>query len=113
LQGTNSLQLRVLGPDVLPPLPAAVEVAAYRITLESLTNIIRHAQASECCVHLSLSDALYLEVEDNGVGIPPANRAGVGLRSMRERAAELGGTLVVESAPAGGTRILAQLPLSF
>ena len=113
LQGTNSLQLRVQGPDVLPPLPAAVEVAAYRIALESLTNIIRHAQASECCVHLSLSDALYLEVEDNGVGIPPANRAGVGLRSMRERAAELGGTLVVESAPAGGTRILAQLPLSF
>jgi signal transduction histidine kinase len=59
-------------------------------------------------------DALQLEVIDDGVGLPAALRghAGVGLTSMRERAAELGGRCVIEPAPKGGTRVKAQLPLS-
>ncbi|MGH3145095.1 MAG: GAF domain-containing sensor histidine kinase, partial [Rubrobacter sp.] len=99
-------------PGELPPLPAAVEVAAYRIAQEALTNVVRHAGARNCTVRLSPRDgALDLEVTDDGVGLPENRTAGVGLSSMRERAAELGGTCVVESIPSGGTRVLARLPL--
>jgi signal transduction histidine kinase len=112
LSEANGLRLTVQAPDSLPPLPAAVEVAAYRIALEGLTNVTRHAQASECCVNLSLSDALYLEIADNGVGIRPASHPGVGITSMRERAVELGGELRIEAGSVGGTRIRARLPLS-
>jgi signal transduction histidine kinase len=103
-------------PDGLHPLPAAVEVAAYRIALEALTNVIRHAQAGHCTIQFAQigngrANALQIEVVDDGIGLPRELRAGVGLRSMRERAEELGGTLTIESASRGGTRILATLPL--
>jgi two-component system NarL family sensor kinase len=101
-------------PEDLPPLPAAVEVACYRIAREAITNIVRHAQAGRCEVRLSVEDApgtLRLEVTDDGVGIAAERVAGVGLSSMRERAEELGGTLAVEVGPRGGTRVLARLPL--
>jgi signal transduction histidine kinase len=101
-------------PEELPPLPAAVEVACYRIAQEAITNVARHAQARRCEVRLSVEDApgaLRLEVIDDGVGIPVDRVAGVGLSSMRERAEELGGTLAVEPEPQGGTRVLARLPL--
>lgn len=89
-----------------------MEVAAYRIVQESLTNISRHAQARVCHAKLSIGDSLQLEVTDDGIGLPEDRRAGVGLSSMRERAAELGGMCVVEpSGPRGGTRVLACLPL--
>ena len=112
LTGANHVRLLVNGPDALPALPAAVEVAAYRIALEGLTNVIRHAQASECTVSLSLSDALYLEIDDDGVGNASAERAGFGITSMRERALELGGELKIEAGPVHGTRLWARLPLS-
>jgi signal transduction histidine kinase len=102
-------------PEELPPLPAAVEVAAYRIAQEALTNVSRHAQAKTCRVRLSVDEvagALGLEVIDDGVGISEDRVAGVGLSSMRERAEELGGTLAIEPRPEGGTRVLARLPLS-
>jgi signal transduction histidine kinase len=103
----------VNAPDPLPPLPAAVEVAAYRIAQEALHNVFRHAQASHCTVTLRPQNgALWLEVRDNGRGLSPNGRAGVGLQSMKERAAELNGRCVVESLPAGGTRVTAELPLS-
>jgi signal transduction histidine kinase len=86
-------------------------VAAYRIVLEALTNVVRHAQARSCAVHLMLSDALDVQIRDDGVGLPPGWRAGVGLTSMRERAAELGGTYQIESMPGEGTCIRAHLPL--
>lgn len=106
------LNITVQAPERLPPLPAAVEVAAYRIAQEALTNVARHAQAKVCRVRLSLGGELELEITDDGIGLPEDRRAGVGLSSMRERAAELGGTCVVEPAgPAGGTRLLARLPL--
>ena len=97
--------------DPLPPLPAAVDVAAYRIVQEALTNVVRHAQAHLCTVQLTVRDGLDVEVTDDGVGLPGARHIGVGLTSMRERAAELGGTCSVEPAPGGGTRVRAHLPL--
>ncbi len=105
------LQITIDAPDHLPPLPAAIEVAAYRITQEALTNVVRHAQARTCAVCMTLNRALDVEVRDDGVGLPPGGRAGVGLTSMRERTAELGGTCVIESAPGRGTCIRVQLPL--
>lgn len=102
-------------PDRLPALPAAVEMAAYRIALEAVTNVVRHAAARTCRVRLELAEnagpALVLAVEDDGRGLPPDLRVGVGLVSMRERATELGGRCAIEPGPAGGTRVRAWLPL--
>jgi signal transduction histidine kinase len=109
---SNGLAVSVDAPGELPILPAAVEVAAYRIALEALTNVSRHAHAHECTLRLTLNGGLQLEITDDGVGQPQAFQAGVGLASMRERAAELGGTCVVEGRPGGGTCVLVQLPLS-
>ena len=98
-------------PPNLPPLPAAVEVAAYRIAQEALTNVARHAQAQNCWLRLRLDgDWLVLQVRDDGRGLPADVRNGVGLHAMQERAAELGGVCTVESGPAG-TVVSAQLPL--
>ena len=110
----NGLVFRVQAPDDLPSLPAAVEVACYRIAQEALTNTARHSGASSCLVSLCLEEAdgtLQLEVSDDGKGVAEDRSAGVGMSSMRERAEELGGTLSVGALPEGGTRILARLPL--
>jgi len=103
-------------PIGLPPLPAAVEVAAYRIVLEALTNVIRHAQAKHCVIRFKLNQngsgpILELEIVDDGIGLPHDLQAGVGLRSMRERAEELGGSYVIESLTANGTSVCVKLPL--
>ncbi len=103
--------ITVSGPPGGPVLPAAVEVAAYRIAMEAMTNIVRHAGARAASVTLSLNGALELDVVDDGAGLPAAFRAGVGISSMRERATELGGTCVIEPAPGSGTRVRAVLPL--
>lgn len=109
--GTAGLVVDVEAPETLPALPAAVEVAAYRIVEEALVNVARHASAQRCQVRLTLAEALCLEITDDGIGLPTKRQAGVGLRSMHERAAELGGTCVVAAAPTGGTRLWARLPL--
>jgi len=109
LQGRTQLTLEA--PKPLPPLPAGVEVAAYRIAQEALTNVVRHAQARHCAVRLSVGDGLELLVSDDGAGLRPERRAGVGLSSMVERARELGGTCVVEPNEPRGTRVRAWLPL--
>jgi signal transduction histidine kinase len=96
----------------LGSLPAAVEVAAYRIVAESLTNVVRHAGAGSALVHLERTTRdLVVEVTDDGVGIAEDVQAGVGLLSLRERAAELGGRTDVSCPPRGGTVVLAVLPL--
>lgn len=109
---TQGLQITLEAPENAPPLPAAVEVAAYRIALEAMTNVSRHAAARHCYVRLSLPGDLCLEVTDDGRGLPNAVRAGVGLTSMRERAEELGGSCITEMLPHGGTGVVAHLPLS-
>jgi signal transduction histidine kinase len=113
--GKKALAFSVEAPEKLPPLPAAVEVACYRIVQEAVTNVVRHSEAATCRIRLSLDTAenqLGLEIVDDGVGIPEDRHAGVGMISMAERAAELGGTCRVGVGPAGGTRVLAQFPLS-
>ncbi len=99
----------VSAPEEFPDLPAAVEVAAYRIVTEALTNVARHSTSASASVRLDPgADGLHLEVTDRGRS--GAWRAGVGLASMRERATELGGTLEAGPGPAGG-RVAALLPL--
>ena len=129
----SGLQVRVEADKPLPPLPAAVEVAAYRITQEALMNIVRHSGARTCRIRLSVATAdgrqqtaeslrspltsqqsssamLILEIVDDGIGLIEPHVAGVGLRSMKERAAELGGECTIERRPDGGTRVLVSLP---
>ncbi len=109
----NGVRITVAAPDHLPALPAAVEVATYRIVQEALTNVMRHAQAQTCAVSIELKNgALSLEISDDGVGLNRDYRCGVGLNSMRERAEELGGQCVIEPAPSGGTRVKAELPFN-
>ncbi|WP_336210899.1 sensor histidine kinase [Nonomuraea sp. LPB2021202275-12-8] len=96
----------------LSELPAAVEVAVYRIVQEALTNVRRHAQASNAAVVLQRErSVLRMTISDDGRGLPEGHRSGVGLGSMRERAAELGGICVVSGAPGLGTRVEVMLPL--
>jgi signal transduction histidine kinase len=109
--GSSGVHFTISTPNRLPPLPAAVEVACYRIAQEALTNVVKHAQAQNCTVSLAVDGALSLEVADDGRGLALDRRAGVGLSSMCERAAELGGECQVTPRPAGGTRVLARLPL--
>jgi signal transduction histidine kinase len=107
------LRIGVVAPGHLPALPAAVEVAAYRIVQEALANVTRHAHAHRCSIRLECSEErLQIEVTDDGTGLPAEYHAGVGLHSMRERAVELGGACEVSQAPGGGTRVQACLPLS-
>jgi signal transduction histidine kinase len=102
----------VTEPQPLPLLPAAVEVALYRIAQEAITNVIRHAHATTCRVMLQGQEhALELTILDDGVGFAHAPHFGVGLHSMRERAEELGGHLRVENHATGGSLIQVWLPL--
>jgi signal transduction histidine kinase len=107
----SGVRFSVSAPESLPPLPAAVEAACYRIAQEALTNVVKHASARHCVVTLVLDGVLEFEVADDGRGLPAGRRAGVGLTSMRERAEELGGQCRVEAAPTGGTRVTVRLPL--
>jgi two-component system NarL family sensor kinase len=114
--GANSeskLQITVECPGDLPGLPAAVEVAAYRIVQEALTNVVHHAAAHNSVVRLVVDNELLLEIVDDGIGVANANHryGGLGLLSMRERAEELGGVCFIEPVSGGGTRVAASLPL--
>jgi signal transduction histidine kinase len=97
-------------------LPREVELAAYRIVQEALTNIGKHSQATRCAVHLTqLDDRLLIEVEDNGIGFiedtdRPIIARGLGLVSIRERTSRLGGSFNILSTPGHGTRLVVSLP---
>lgn len=100
----------------LPRLPAVVEVAAYRIGVEALTNAVRHARAGTCRMALELDGdrdctVLRVTVEDDGIGLPAQRRPGVGLSAMQERTAEVGGRFSVHRRDGGGTTVTAELPL--
>jgi two-component system NarL family sensor kinase len=92
-------------------LPAAVEVAAFHITMEAVHNAARHSGAEVCEVRLDAGESLSIEVVDDGYGLEADAVEGVGLGSMRERAAEVGGALSIETPPHGGTVVRARLPL--
>ncbi len=109
--GHSTPTIGMTASDGLGELPAAVEVAAYRIVTEAVTNTVRHARASRCEVRLTVQDRLILEISDDGVGLPGRHHPGVGLSSMRERAEELGGRFVIKPLAGGGTLMHAELPL--
>jgi signal transduction histidine kinase len=104
-------EVTVEAPAPLSSLPAAVEVAAYRIVQEAIKNAVEHGQAKKCVVYLALDGNLCLTVEDDGLGLPEAVTPGVGLVSMRERAEELGGTFKIYTRPVSGTKVEVHLPL--
>ena len=109
----QGLQILIEAPERLPPLPAAVEVAVYRIAQEALTNVVHHAAAQQCFLRLDLHERiLTMQVCDNGKGIPNEHRIGVGLLAMQERAVELGGRCTITPGASGGTTIQVSLPLS-
>ncbi len=108
---SGGMHMTVDVPDEMPPLPAAVELAAYRIAQEALTNVARHARASRCRLRLTMNGSLDLEVIDNGIGLSKAGPPGVGMSSIRERAAELGGTSSIGPGHSSGTRVFVQLPI--
>jgi signal transduction histidine kinase len=106
-----SVALDVPG-SLLEAVPAAVEVAAYRIACEALTNVLRHAGAGCCQIRVDAAgESLRLEVSDDGIGMPDGWRAGVGITAMRERVAELGGDLAIGPGRPRGTRVTAVLPM--
>jgi signal transduction histidine kinase len=110
--GAEGLRVYVDNPGRLPPLNAAVEVAAYRIALEALANVARHSKAEQCWIRVKHEpDLLRVEVLDDGVGMPSGYKPGVGLASMRQRALELGGECRIQSAPDAGMLVTALLPL--
>ncbi|MEW9552498.1 sensor histidine kinase [Nonomuraea sp. NPDC050783] len=107
----GAMPIEVVGGEGLPPLPAAVETAAYRIAVEAITNAVRHSGATGCTAEIALAaGGVEVTVRDDGRGLDPERAPGVGLRSMWERAAEVGGECSISSLPEGGTRVRAFLP---
>jgi two-component system, NarL family, sensor kinase len=96
--------------DSLAPLTLGVEVAAYRIAVEALTNAARHSGGRRCCLELTTDQLLRLAITDDGHGLHSSNGEGVGIRTMRERARELGGRLTIEAPDGSGVRVVAELP---
>jgi signal transduction histidine kinase len=113
------LQVEIVPPTILPPLPAAVEVATYRIVQEAIVNVVKHARAGHCMVQLAVvtqrmpDDTLIIEIVDDGMGVASNAASGVGMHSMRERAEELGGLLTISSTAGQGTVVRAELPILF
>jgi signal transduction histidine kinase len=111
--GHSGLQVTKTVTGSARPLPAAVELAAYRIVQEAITNIVRHAHATRAAVTLDYGDdVLSVTIEDNGDGAArlPNLVQGNGISGMQERARALGGELRLDGASAGGLRVEADLP---
>lgn len=113
--GGARIELETLGLEAGDRLPAEVETTVFRIVQESLTNVARHARAAQCSVVVGRSrEKLRVVIEDDGVGFDrrdPA-RAGLGLQGMDERAALVGGTVQVTTAPGTGTSVVLEVPLA-
>ena len=124
LTGRDNLHIHITSfPYPLPPLTAAVDVAAYRITLEAMTNVVKHAGAQNCTIRFRIADwglqispsipnQFSIEIVDDGTGLPANYHPGVGLHSMRERAEELGGSFEVESQSGRGMAVRVTLPIA-
>lgn len=96
----------------LPPLPRAIETAAFRVAVEAMTNSARHAHARRCQVAVSADGLLHLTVRDDGIGLSAQPSPGVGVQSMQARVADVGGQLRLGTADGGGTLVAADLPLA-
>jgi len=110
LDDGNKVAIEVCTPDPMPDLSPAVELAAYRIVMESIANVLRHSTARTCTVTFAADGRLDLTIADDGTP-PPAWYPGIGLRSLRDRAEELGGTACAGPAD-GGWTVRAHLPLT-
>jgi signal transduction histidine kinase len=109
----SPMELRVHG-SAEPGLPAAVELAAYRIAQEALTNAVRHSGGSRVDVELAVDDEqrrLTVRVTDDGIGLSQAEPLGFGIQSMRQRAREVAGECAVRPGRSGGVVVTAKLPL--
>jgi signal transduction histidine kinase len=116
----GGLRMTVTAPAALPELPAAVEEAALAIATEAMTNVVRHAGATRCEIDVAVDPGpvrpgLELTVRDDGGGMPVQAAggqatAGMGIRSMRQRAAEVGGTFAVSGHRGTGTTVRVCLP---
>jgi signal transduction histidine kinase len=110
------IQFEFLAPKYLPILPAAVEVAAFRMITEAVVNVVKHAKASKCTITLEVNEvksSIDLQIVDDGRGLDHSlsKYDGIGLHSMQEHAWELGGEYVIESLEKG-TKVWARLPLT-
>jgi two-component system NarL family sensor kinase len=111
---SGGVVIEVSGPDPMPDLPAAVEVAAFRIASEAMANVARHSRASRCQVHVGVNGSFEMTIADNGRGADPGDGTigpGVGWTSMRERAAELGGRCTISERAQGGLVVRVIVPL--
>lgn len=111
IASAGRLTVRVDAVPGLPQLPPEVSLAAYRIASEAITNVARHARARLCVVRLSAADQFWMEISDDGVGIPEGGTPGMGLFSMQERARALGGVCRFEDRHPRGTRVVCHIPL--
>ena len=113
LSARTGVEIALAGDSPLPELGADVQLVVYRITQESLTNVVRHASATRADVRLlARADRIELRITDDGSGIADAATAGNGIRGMRERAVLVGGRLNVERSPHGGTQVNLEIPTS-
>ncbi|MFC0213973.1 sensor histidine kinase [Paenibacillus chartarius] len=111
--GDGRVKMELEGVERGLRLPAAVEVAVYRIVQEALTNVVRHAGAAQCVVRLvAMNGQLRLTIRDDGAGLPEKLKPGIGIRSMKERAEELGGSCALASEAGRGTTISVELPIA-
>jgi signal transduction histidine kinase len=109
-EGGRPLTVSVDAPPDMPELPAAVEVAAYRISAEALNNAAKHSGAENVRVRITVGDELHIQVQDDGSPASNGWSPGVGMASMSERAAEVGGRCEAHPGPDGGN-VEAVLPL--
>ncbi len=107
----SKIYFKVLVPPSVSTLPAAIEIATYRIIQESISNVVRHSNATECKIKITMDNFLKTEITDNGKGISSSSKKGIGMVSMRERTEELNGTLHVISTPEKGVSIQVIFPL--
>jgi signal transduction histidine kinase len=97
-------------PEIDVPLPAAVEIASYRIATEAVTNVVRHAHANNCWIRLATAGVVEIDISDDGVGLAPKHTPGLGLVAMKERALELGGAFAVYPNHPRGTCVHVAIP---